>query len=174
MKVDAAPLREHVAALLDRGATARGIAEASKEDARTIGRLAIDPTDAAKSGAILRFDATRAARILAVSLSDAEAGEALRRRPGRPTPPRRQMVRSAPVVEPAPVVELIGVPEPVRPRSRREAVDCAVDVAKLHTLPLDAFVARQLDVTLPEAQDLLRQARRDGLLPASVRPRSAR
>lgn len=165
MKVDAGPVRAHVAALVARGATVRGVAGASGVDSRVVGRLLVDPSTCAAKGGILAIDATRGERLLEVTLTSAGEAEAALRSAGRPPErPRRPRVGEA----------LIGVPEPVRPRSRREAVDCAVDVAKLHTLPLDAFVARQLDVTLPEAQDLLRQARRDGLLPASVRPRSAR
>lgn len=166
MKVDAGPVRAHVAALVARGATVRGVAAASGVDSRTVGRLIVDPTTCAAKGGILALDAQRAERLLEVSLTAAEEGEAAQLAATRRPPPKPRRARHAP--------ELIGTPEPVRPRSRHELVDCAVDVAKLHSLPLDAFVARQLDVTLPEAQDLLRQARRDGLLPSSVRPRSTR
>lgn len=158
MKVDAAPIRDHVSALLARGATVRGIAQASGVDARVVGRLNVDPATCAPKGGILTLDAGYAARLLAVDLSSAEAGETVRRSATRAAA-RRRPSRPA----------LIG--EPVRPRTRREAVDCAIEVAKLHALPLDAFVARQLDVTVAAAQDLLRQARCDGLLPQTFRAR---
>lgn len=59
-----------------------------------------------------------------------------------------------------------------RPRSLTEQVQAAADLARAHpTEQLAELVAGRLALTLAGAQELLRLARRDGLIPATLRAR---
>lgn len=164
MKVDATATREHLLGLLAFGCSVRGIARAADVDARFVGRLTVPTASARPKGAVYALDADRATRLLAVTVESANEADGL-------TQIERDMAarKRASATRTAP-----ESPVTPRPRSRREAVDCVVDLAKIHALPLDHFVARQLDITLGAAQDLLREARRDGLVPAITRAKGRR
>lgn len=170
MKVDATATRAHLLELLTLGCSVRGIARAAEVDARFVGRLTVPTANARPKGAVYSLDADRAARLLAVTVEAANAADELTQVERDAAARKRESAArsNARKRESQPVEAL------VRPRTRREAVDCVVDLAKIHALPLDHFVARQLDVTLGAAQDLLREARRDGLVPAITRAKGRR
>jgi len=137
----------------------RAIADVAGVHARLVGRLA-SVLDEAGRRPLRTISADVANRLLSVTVDEALPATSETHRLGDEARHARAMSNATATTQPV-----------MRPRTRREAVDCVIDVAKLHALPLDAFVARQLDITPSAAQDLLRQARCDGLLPQSVRAR---
>lgn len=163
MKVDAEPVRRHLRDLLAAGCSIRGIGAAAEVDARFVGRIMAPTATAKPKGAVYSLDAERAERLLAVTVESANRSDGM-----------TQVQRDAAARKRAGAIRTDTPPSALRPRTRREAVDCVVDLAKIHALPLDHFVARQLDVTLGAAQDLLREARRDGLVPAITRAKGRR